>query len=479
MTNFSWLLYKEKKNISNFIYKLSEGDIIKIGKIILHFREINIKKTNQNFNNNKTNFLDSNQENSPTQKNIYKINISKKNTFKDQNGNKEILNNEINESLNTYLENNDKSIKTNIKLVKTSKISLHKAMKLKKKKKCRICYSDEENPILNPLIQPCSCSGSLRYIHYYCLLHWLSTKISMKKINFSDNNFFYIYPVNRIECEICREKLPEYIKHNNMIYSLINFENYTSNDYNYIIFDVFAIDKINNRLRYIIKFENLKSLILGRGNEANIILNDISISRKHCKININNYGDLILQDLNSKFGTLVLIQNKKMEILNGQMLCIQVGRTFLSFEIKKKFSFFCCCDVDEIENNKSYEKLNKDNNNISKKTNIKIEKDNFNDDDDEEIEEDYNKLKVKQAVFFKIIHDENYNSIDIKENNNIETSTINQGENTNINSIILNFRNNKSTIESEQFGTLNINRPRLIGISENSNEDNKSINDNI
>ena len=69
------------------------------------------------------------------------------------------------------MENNDKSIKTNIKLVKTSKMSLHKAMKLKKKKKCRICYSDEENPILNPLIQPCSCSGSLRYIHYYCLLH--------------------------------------------------------------------------------------------------------------------------------------------------------------------------------------------------------------------------------------------------------------------------------------------------------------------
>ena len=161
----------------------------------------------------------------------------------------------------------------------------------------------------------------------------------MKKINISDNNFFYIYPVNRIECEICKEKLPEYIKHNNRIYSLINFENYTSNDYNYIIFDVFAIDKINNRLRYIIKFENLKSLILGRGKEANIILNDISISRKHCEININNYGDLILQDLNSKFGTLVLIQNKKMEILNGQMLCIQVGRTFLSFEIKKNFLF--------------------------------------------------------------------------------------------------------------------------------------------
>ena len=168
-----------------------------------------------------------------------------------------------------------------------------------------------------------------------------------------------------------------------------------------------------------------------------------------------------------------------MEILNGQMLCVQVGRTFLNFELKKKFSLFCCCDVDEIDNNKSYEKLNKDNNNISKKINIKIEKDNLNDDDDEDIEEDYNVLKEKKAVFFKIIHDDNYTSIDIKDNNNIETSTINQGENSNVNSIILNFKNNKSTIESDQFGTLNINRPRLIGISENSNEDNKSIIDNI
>ena len=478
MTNFSWLLYKEKKNISNYKYKLSEGDIIKIGKIILHFREINIKKPNQKYNNNNPIFLDSNQENLHLIKNIYKIKISKKNTFKDQNVNKELLNNEINESLNTYLENNDKSIKTNLKIAKTSKISLHKAMHLNNRK-CRICYSEEENPILNPLIQPCSCSGSLRYIHYYCLLHWLSTKIEMKKINISDNNFFFIYPINRIECEICKEKLPEYIKHNNRIYSLINFENYTSNDYNYIIFDVFAIDRINNRLRYIIKFENLKSLILGRGKEANIILNDISISRNHCEININNNGEVILQDLNSKFGTLVLIQNKKMEILNGQILCVQVGRTFFNFEIKKKFSLFCCCDVDEIDNNKSYEKLNKENNNISKKINIKIEKDNLNEDDDEQIEEDYNKLKEKKAIFFKIIHDENSNSIDLKENNNIETSTINQGENTNVNSIILNFKNNKSTIESDQFGTLNINRPKLIGISENSNEDNKSIIDNI
>ena len=478
MTNFSWLLYKENKNINNSIYKLSEGDIIKIGKIILHFREINIKKPNQKYHKNKTIFSDSNLENNLSKNHIIKINISNKNTFRDQNINKEILNNEINESLNTYLENNDKSIRTNIKVVKTSKISLHKAMK-SINRKCRICYSVEENPIINPLIQPCSCSGSLRYIHYYCLLHWLSNKISMKKINISDNNFFFIYPVNRIECEICKEKLPDYIKHNNRIYSLINFENYTSNDYNYIIFDVFEIDRISNRLRYIIKFENLNSLILGRGKEANIILNDISISRKHCEININNNGDVILQDLNSTFGTLVLIQNKKMEILNGQMLCVQVGRTFLNFELKKKFSLFCCCDVDEIDNNKSYEKLNKDNNNISKKINIKVEKDNLNDDYDEDIEEDYNVLKEKKAVFFKIIHDDNYTSIDIKDNNNIETSTINQGENSNVNSIILNFKNNKSTIESDQFGTLNINRPRLIGISENSNEDNKSIIDNI
>jgi hypothetical protein len=39
---------------------------------------------------------------------------------------------------------------------------------------CRICFEAEEDPA-NPLISPCLCSGSSRYIHRECLQQWRTT----------------------------------------------------------------------------------------------------------------------------------------------------------------------------------------------------------------------------------------------------------------------------------------------------------------
>lgn len=36
---------------------------------------------------------------------------------------------------------------------------------------CKICLLDE-NDETNPLINPCKCSGSMKYIHMECLKHW-------------------------------------------------------------------------------------------------------------------------------------------------------------------------------------------------------------------------------------------------------------------------------------------------------------------
>jgi hypothetical protein len=219
-------------------------------------------------------------------------------------------------------------------------------------------------------------------------------------------------------------------------------------------------------------------MIIGRGKEANIILNDISISRRHCQISINSNGDVILNDLNSKFGTLVLIQNKCLEILLGKILRVQIGRSFLNFEIKEKFSLFNCCNTNEINTKSSYELLNKDKINFDKKINMKEEKDN-GDDDNDEIDIDYNKFKDKKSIYYKIIHSDNNNnnnnSIDVK--NNLDLSLINQGEITNVSTIMVNSKNNKTTIESEQNGTLTINRNNLNGIRENKEEDNMSFKD--
>ncbi|KAF7667903.1 hypothetical protein LDENG_00041510 [Lucifuga dentata] len=60
---------------------------------------------------------------------------------------------------------------------------------------CRICQMGEESAS-NPLIEPCRCTGSLRYVHQECIKKWLCSKIS------SGTNLEAI-----TTCELCKEKL--------------------------------------------------------------------------------------------------------------------------------------------------------------------------------------------------------------------------------------------------------------------------------
>ena len=46
---------------------------------------------------------------------------------------------------------------------------------------------------------------------------------------------------------------------------------------------------------------------MGRGHEADVRINDISVSRMHGQITIDENNDIQLKDLGSKFGTLALL----------------------------------------------------------------------------------------------------------------------------------------------------------------------------
>ena len=244
----------------------------------------------------------------------------------------------------------------------------------KKKKICRICYLEEENNHLNPLIKPCKCSGSMKYIHYECLLHWLRTKLIITKRPIIDNGFFDIYKLDLIECELCKNHLLNYIKHNNKIYSLIDYhrldkqidkllskkeKSKLKNENNYIIFDDILPGRSGNLCRYLVKFNPDGILKIGRGLDNQLILNDISVSRTHCLISLDQSYNLILEDCNSKFGSLVLIQAEEIEILKGKTLTIQAGTNYFSFKlILPKKNFFSCCSAEEIDEKNDYEKIN-------------------------------------------------------------------------------------------------------------------------
>jgi len=66
---------------------------------------------------------------------------------------------------------------------------------------------------------------------------------------------------------------------------------------------------------------------LGRGHEADIRISDISVSRLHAKIYLDD-NKYIIEDLNSKFGTLVLATDP-IEIKEENKV-LQIGRTLIS-----------------------------------------------------------------------------------------------------------------------------------------------------
>ena len=72
---------------------------------------------------------------------------------------------------------------------------------------------------------------------------------------------------------------------------------------------------------------------MGRGDETDMRINDISVSRSHANL-ILIENKLYIKDLRSKFGTLVLAL-KDVEISNKQ-INLQIGRSYIECVYSKE-----------------------------------------------------------------------------------------------------------------------------------------------
>ena len=203
------------------------------------------------------------------------------------------------------------------------------------KPQCKICYLEEIEPQINPMIHLCKCKGGLNYAHFGCIKLWMKTKLIIRG-NYKKTVKTYFIP--KFNCEICKEPYPYKfkLKNGNQIYELIDIERPNCN---YIILE--SLDQIkenneNHKFIHVIKLINEEDITIGRSNLADIKVNDISVSRIHAKLNFNfNQKSLEIKDLKSKFGTLVLIKDK-IELKYGEVLFFQVGRTLFGINNLKK-----------------------------------------------------------------------------------------------------------------------------------------------
>ena len=219
-------------------YRIKEGDILKLGRVWIIIRAINIplkklknkrveiKDTDCNMvshhhnqGNQSLNIKDDfNEEN-----NLYANYSEESDDSSDSEKKEKEKNNNKNKLINSLDENKNKNNKNN-KDINNKKEIEEKNSYSNIQKICRICYLEEDNPLLNPLIKPCKCIGSTKYIHLKCLIHWLKTKVEIDNSDYLDNGKYKLYSSEKVECELCKAVFPDYIKHKNRLYNLMDFE---------------------------------------------------------------------------------------------------------------------------------------------------------------------------------------------------------------------------------------------------------------
>ena len=408
--NSAWFIFKQSKFENKMSkYKINQGDIIRIGRITTRIKNIifNGSSNNNNINN---------------EQNLVEVQEQPKN---------KLNNNSVTESTNPNKTNTKKSLNKN------SNKSIHKCNKI-----CRICYMEESDEA-NPLVQPCICSGSMKYIHLNCLKHWINTR-SFDKVEC--NELCSIYIIKPVECELCKTKFPDFIRHNGKLFALLDFEYEYKN---YLILESLTLDKHKNKFLYVISLENNKKIKLGRGHDSDILLSDISVSRIHCVISTEN-KNVYIEDNNSKFGTLILIQSSSIQMVENLPLYFQVGRTFFNCRYKKPSKLFQCCGVSERPNLFYYHKQNKMQ--VKAKT-IWTVKTEIDFDDDEEF------LNAENS---NVNENEDNKSIDLIDDENEENNKKNKFKK----------EENKGTMIFESNDVVEVNK------NSNENKENKINNEN-
>lgn len=187
---------------------------------------------------------------------------------------------------------------------------------------CRICLLEGPGED-DPLISPCRCKGSIEFVHLRCLRYWIRGRL-----NISDNpsgSYFY----QPLACELCQAVYPTHIHTESKRTPLVEVPR-TQPPF-VVLESMVRESQQHGRGLHVISLAE-KALRLGRGHESDVRISDVSISRCHATVRFHD-GQFLLQDNNSKFGTLVAMK-KPRQLELGRPVSIQIGRTVLSLSLQ-------------------------------------------------------------------------------------------------------------------------------------------------
>ena len=199
---------------------------------------------------------------------------------------------------------------------------------------CDLCDKKETDSTNNPIIKICPCK-KCPLLHLNCFKNEYIKKEKIFNFNekeYMSGNLKIINFINFL-CPICNEPYNPIIKKGDKYYNILPYS-FNKDIYHIILESInFVKDGVFCVMIIIFTFPNKKEeYFLGRGHEATFKISDISISRVHAKFYLKD-DNIIIDDLGSKFGTLVLARTAidVSEIIEKK-LKIQIGRSVIWVE---------------------------------------------------------------------------------------------------------------------------------------------------
>lgn len=190
---------------------------------------------------------------------------------------------------------------------------------------CRICY-ERQKTRENPLVSPCRCDGTVKYLHLNCLKLWIKSKVTSRQ---TENSVSYQWKT--IECDICKSELPRTISTKTAQVSLFEHDRPRGP---FLVLETYPSDRNSLKSLHVIMMTHGKaSICLGRGHDSDVRINDISVSRCHAMIKFER-GQFLIEDNKSKFGTLVKIDS--VTLANNEKATVQVGRSLLTLKVQRE-----------------------------------------------------------------------------------------------------------------------------------------------
>mmetsp|Transcript_57768 Transcript_57768/g.164107 ORF Transcript_57768/g.164107 Transcript_57768/m.164107 type:complete len:406 (+) Transcript_57768:56-1273(+) len=191
---------------------------------------------------------------------------------------------------------------------------------------CRICLL-EGGTEDDPLIAPCACKGSIEHVHLSCLQHWIRGRLSYS--DSSCGSFFY----RPLACELCECLYPMHVRTSRGRMPLVEVPQAVAP---FVVLESTLREsgcgrRASKQGFHVISLAE-KQLRVGRDHNCEVRMSDASISRCHATISLE-CGKFVLQDNQSKFGTLVATKEPCL-LAPGGSLSVQMGRTLLRLSIQ-------------------------------------------------------------------------------------------------------------------------------------------------